>query len=55
MTQFYLNGVAKKMLTGGEKRPLTAAEQIGSGFVVSHTASHTACTSDVDMAAPDLL
>jgi len=32
MTQFYLNGIMKKLLTAGEKRPLTAAEQIGCGF-----------------------
>lgn len=32
MTQFYLNGVAKKVLAGGKDRPLSAAEQIGSGF-----------------------
>ena len=31
MTQFYLNGIAKRMLTGGA-REATPAEQIGSGF-----------------------
>eukprot|EP00965_Chrysotila_dentata_P241650 6204406-Pleurochrysis_carterae.AAC.4 len=33
MTQFFLNGLTKKALTGGSDRPLTASEKIGSGFI----------------------
>jgi len=31
MSQFFLNGVIKNAMTGGEKRELTAAEKIGAG------------------------
>jgi hypothetical protein len=37
--QFVANGYIKKMMTGGESRPLTTIEQLGAGFAAGFSSS----------------
>ena len=49
MTQFFLNGVARKMLTGGSERPLSSGEKIFAGVAAGAVSSVVASPLELVM------